>query len=74
MNKKGFVKCGEIIVGMNGDVCCPSDDCPRLDCIGRCMDINAKCAYEKQRREALLQCMFDNDEIAIGIRYESNSL
>lgn len=72
MSKKEFVKRGEIIVGMNGDVCCPSDECPHLDCIGCCTDINAKCVYEKQRREALLQCMFDNDEIEIGLRYELN--
>ncbi|WP_024346873.1 hypothetical protein [Lacrimispora indolis] len=68
MNKKGFVKRGDIIVGMNGAVCCPSDDCPHLDCIGRCTDINAKCVYEKQRHETLLQCMFDNDEIGIELR------
>lgn len=71
MNKKEYVKCGEIIVTMFGDVCCPSDDCPHLDCIGRCTDINAKCAYEKQRREALLRCMFgmfNNDDIQTELR------
>lgn len=49
---------------MYGDVCCPSDksdNCPHLDCIGRCTDINANCIYEKQRNEALLQYAFADE-------------
>lgn len=72
INKKGFVKRGNILVGMNGDVCCSKTNCPHRSIVGRCKDINAECECEEERDEAILQCMFDNDEIAIGIRYESN--
>ena len=47
--KKGYIKRGNIIVTMTGDVCCTKEDCPHIDDMGICRNINAKCEYEKQR-------------------------
>ena len=69
MNKKGFIKRGEIIVTMTGDVCCTKIDCPHINCVGCCTDINAKCEYSQQRNDALLHYMFDDDkEVEIQLR------
>lgn len=69
MSKKGYIKRGNIIVTCSGDVSCTKDDCPHIDCIGRCMDINAECIYSKQRNDALLHYAFDDDkEVEIQLR------
>lgn len=47
--KKGYIKRGGVIVSMYGDVICDKEDCPFIDDIGNCTNINAKCEYEKQR-------------------------
>ena len=50
--KKGYIKRGGVIVSMYGDVICNNEDCPYIDDIGNCTNINAKCKYEKQRNDA----------------------
>jgi len=47
--KKGYIKRGGVIVSMYGDVICDKEDCPFIDDIGNCTNINAKCENEKQR-------------------------
>ena len=61
MNRKDFIKHGGINVTMTGEVCCSNENCPYINDIGCCTDINAKCDYSKQRNEALLHYMFDDD-------------
>lgn len=38
--KKGYIKRGNIIVTMTGDVCCTKEDCPHIDDMGICRNIN----------------------------------
>ena len=47
---------------MYGDICCSNEACPHLNDIGCCTDINAKCDYSKQRNNALLNYMLDDDK------------
>lgn len=61
---KGYIKHGEIIVSMTGDICCPNDKCPYVNGVGLCTDTNAKCVHEKDRNAALLHYMFGNDKEA----------
>ena len=69
--KKDYIKRGEIIVSMTGDICCPNDTCPYVNDIGLCTDTNAKCAYEKNRNDALLKYMFEDDkEVTMELRVE----
>lgn len=69
MNKKGFIKRGNIIVTMTGDICCSNEKCPHLNDIGYCTDINAQCKYSKQKVEAFLHYAFEGDkEVAIELR------
>lgn len=60
--KKGYIKRGNIIVTMTGDICCPKENCPYINDIGCCTEINAKCEYEKQRFDALLHYGFADDK------------
>lgn len=72
MNKNGYIKRGDIIVTMTGDICCTKDDCPHLNDIGYwyCTDINVTCEYSKQKSDALLHYSFDGDkEVEIELRY-----
>ena len=62
MSKKEFIKCGNIIVGMYGDVCCNKTDCTHRSIVGRCTDINAKCEHEEEKNDALLKYMFADDK------------
>ncbi|WP_143318735.1 hypothetical protein [Clostridium sp. HBUAS56010] len=62
MNNNGFIKRGEIIVTMKGDVCCTNTNCQHLNCVGCCTNVNAKCKYQNQRNDALLHYMFDDDK------------
>lgn len=67
--RKGYIKCGEIIVTMAGDVCCTKEDCPFIDDIGICKNINAKCEYGKQRFDALLHYGFaDNKPVTMELK------
>lgn len=69
MNKNGYIKRGDIIVTMTGDICCTKDDCPHLNDIGYCTDINVTCEYSKQKSDALLHYAFDGDkEVEIELR------
>lgn len=69
MSKKGYIKRGNIIVTCTGDVCCTKDDCPHINCIGCCTDINAECKYSSQRNDALLHYAFEDDkEVEIVLR------
>ncbi len=47
---------------MYGDVICDNENCPYIDDIGNCTDINAKCKYEKQRNDAVRHYAFANDK------------
>lgn len=70
--KKGYIKRNKIIVTMTGDVCCTKEDCPYINDICFCTDVNAKCEYEKQKFDALLHYGFaDNKPVTIelGHRY-----
>lgn len=69
--RKGYIKRGEeIIVTSTGEVCCTKEDCPYIDDIGICKNINAKCEYEKQKFDALLHYGFVGDKsVTIELRY-----
>ena len=70
--KKEYIRRGNIIVTMTGDVCCIKDDCPYIDDMGVCRDINANCEYEKQRYDALLQYGFAEDKpVTMELRYSN---
>ncbi len=60
--KKRYIKRGNIIVTMTGDVCCTKNECPYIDDMGICRNVNAKCEYEKQRYDALLHYVFADDK------------
>ncbi len=67
--KKGYIKRGGVIVSMYGDVICDNENCPYIDDIGNCTDINAKCKYEKQRNDAVLHYAFADDKpVEISLR------
>lgn len=69
MNKEGFIKRGDIIVTMTGDICCANEDCPYINDIGCCTDINVQCKYSKQKSDAFLHYAFDGDkEVEIELR------
>ncbi len=75
MNRNGFVKCGNIIVGMYGDVCCNKTGCPHRSIVGRCNDINAECEREEDRNEALLKYMFaDDNEVEFELEQKFGGL
>lgn len=68
--KKGFIMRGNIIVTMTGDVCCTKENCPYIDDIGICRNVNVKCEYEKQRYDALLHYGFADDKpVTMELRY-----
>lgn len=62
MHEKGFIKRGNIIVTDFGDICCINEECPHINDIGCCTDINAECKYSKQKSDALLHYAFEDDK------------
>ena len=69
--KKGYIKRGNIIVTMTGDVCCTKEECPHIDDMGICRNVNTKCEYEKQRNDAVLHYAFANNKpVTMELRYE----
>lgn len=62
MSENGFIKRGDIIVTMTGDICCSNEECPHLNDIGCCTDINAQCKYSKQKSDTLLHYAFEDDK------------
>lgn len=68
--KRGYIKRGNIIVTMTGDVCCTKEDCSNINDMGICRNINAKCEYEKQRYDALLHYGFADDKpVTMELKY-----
>lgn len=47
---------------MTGEVGCSNENCPNINDIGCCTDVNAKCEYSEQRNDALLHYMFVDDK------------
>lgn len=69
MSENGFIKRGDIIVTMTGYICCSNEECPHLNDIGCCTDINVQCKYSKQKVDAFLHYAFEgNKEVAIELR------
>lgn len=67
--KRRYIKRGNIIVTMTGDVCCTKEDCPHINDIGMCENINARCEYERQRNDAILHYAFADDKpVTIELR------
>lgn len=70
--KKGYIKHGNIAVTMTGDVCCTEENCPYIDDIGVCRNINAECKYKKQRYAGLLNYGFADDKpVTMELRYKN---
>lgn len=68
--KRGYIKRGNIIVTMTGDVCCTKEGCQYIDDMGICRNINAKCEYEKERFNALLHYGFADDKpVTMELKY-----
>lgn len=70
--KKDYIKRGNIIVTMTGDVCCTKENCPYIDDMGICRNIKAECKYEKQRYDGLLNYGFADDKsVTMELRYRN---
>lgn len=54
-----FIKHGDNIVTITGDVRCTNTDCPYINCVGCCTGDIENCEYSQQRNDAFINYTFD---------------
>ena len=72
---QNFIQHGDDFITITGNARCTNGDCPYIDDIGICRNINVKCEYEKQRYDALLHYGFaDNKPVTMELRYKDKQI
>ncbi len=57
--EKSFVKYGDDIVTITGDIRCTNGDCPYINYLGDCLGNIENCEYRQQSNDAFLGYTFD---------------
>ena len=66
-----FIQHGDNIITITGNAHYTNGDCPYIDDMGSCRNVNAKWEYEKQRYDALLHYGFADDKpVTMELRYK----
>ncbi len=57
--EQSFIKHGDDIVTITGDIRCTNRECPYINYVGCCTSNNENCEYRQQRNDAFLNYTFD---------------